>query len=265
MSGTSSRVLSHDEAFAELGAFALGALDSNEEREVMAHVAECAECREELEVLRAITSSMPVESSLGAMPPDRSRAIRTSLVKRASAESVQRPTSNLWKALSVAATIAVAVLGAAWYREYQENVAMESRVAAATATADSLSRAIREKEEQLAAMTGPGVSVVELSSSATQAPAARMFWDRTTNRWTMYAHRLPALRPGRAYELWLVTADTKIPAGTFKPGADGSATFTAVYELRPEDLKAIAVTEEPEAGVPTPTGPIILLGTAEAS
>lgn len=265
MSGTSSRVLSHDEAFAELGALALGALDESEAQEVLAHVAECAECREELEVLREITSSMPVEPSLGAMPPDRSTVIRASLVERASAESVQRPASNLWKGLSVAATIAVAVLGAAWYREYQDNVAMESRVATATATADSLARAVREKEEQLAAMTGPGVSVVELSSSAAQAPAARMFWDRTTNRWTMYAHRLPALQPGRAYELWLVTADTKIPAGTFKPGADGSATFTAVYELRPEDLKAIAVTEEPEAGVPAPTGPIILLGTAEAS
>jgi hypothetical protein len=265
MSGTSSRVLSHDEAFAELGALALGALDPNEEREVMGHVAECRECREELEVLREITSSMPVEPSLGTMPPDRSAEIRASLVERASSESVQRPASNLWKVLSVAATIAVAVLGAAWYREYQANIAMGTRIAAANATADSLALAVREKEDQLAAMTGPGVSVVELSSSATRAPAARMFWDRTTNRWTMYAHRLPALQPGRAYELWLVTADTKIPAGTFKPGADGSATFTAVYELRPEDLKAIAVTEEPEAGVPSPTGPIILLGTAEAS
>ncbi len=263
MSETSGRVLSHDETFAELGALALGALDAGDERNVMAHVETCPECREELDVLREITASMPDGPSAGGMALERSAALRAGLVERAGRQSVAKPTLNFWKPLSIAATIAVAVLGTAWYSEYQERITMGGRIAAAETTADSLTRAVREKEDQLAAMSGPNVSVVELSSSAIRAPSARMFWDRATNRWTMYAHRLPALQPGRAYELWLVTADTKIPAGTFKPGADGSVTFTAVYEMKPEDLKAIAVTEEPEAGVPAPTGPIILLGTAE--
>ena len=164
--------------------------------------------------------------------------------------------------LSIAATIAVAVLGAAYYRERGLATSLSDTIAARTALVDSLAQVVQQREDQLAGMTGPGVRVLELTSSAVQAPSARMFWDRTTNKWTMYAHGLSKLKPGRAYELWLVTADAKIPAGTFKPGTDGSAVFSATYALQPSDLKAIAITEEPEAGVPAPTGAIILLGAA---
>ena len=40
----------------------------------------------------------------------------------------------------------------------------------------------------------------------------------------------------------LVTADKKIPAGTFTPAGDGSAVVRATYALSPTDLKAITIT-----------------------
>lgn len=259
--------MTHEEAFAQVGALALGALDAGEEKSVLQHVQDCAECEAELAVMREVAAGMPETPSMGGLSPERSRAIRNSLVGRAE-ESAARPpmrSANHWRTFSIAATFLIAVLGAGYFKEYSETATLSDVVARRTAIADSLAGLVRAREDQLAAMTGPGVSVVELTSSAVQAPSARMFWDRATNRWTMYAHGLSPLEPGRAYELWLVTADNKIPAGTFKPGPDGSATFTATYALEPSELKAIAVTEEPEAGVPAPTGPIILLGTAEAS
>jgi len=85
-----------------------------------------------------------------------------------------------------------------------------------------------------------------------------MFWDKATNRWTLFAHGLPAPKAGRTYELWLVTADKKIPAGIFKPRGDGSAVVRATYAMQPADLKAIAITDEPDGGVSAPTGAVVL-------
>lgn len=254
--------MNHDEAFAQIGALALGALDADEARAVMLHVDTCAICMAELVAMREVAASMPGVPSGGTLSVERSRAIRDSLVQRAGRKINSAPHENSWRILSLAAALGLVALGSAYYREYTRNASLAESVAVRTAVADSLGLLVREKDAQLASITGPAVSVVELASSGIRAPSARMFWDRATNQWTMYAHGLSPLKPGRAYELWLVTGETKIPAGTFKPRPDGSATFTATYALEPSQLKAIAITEEPEAGVPAPTGPIILLGSA---
>lgn len=262
-----SPAMTHDEAFAEIGALVIGALPADEERAVMAHIEGCAECRAELSAMRDVATQLPASDSLGAMPPDRSRSIRDSLVARATASRsqatvVQRPGLNYWKPFALAASAAIVALGLAYSRERSESQRLAQTVEERNIVTDSLAQAVRGRDNLIQSMTGPSVSVVELSSSGVQAPSARMFWDRATNRWTMYAHGLPKLQPGRAYELWLVTADAKIPAGVFKPSPDGTATFTATYALEPSQLQAIAVTDEPEAGVPAPTGPIILIGSA---
>jgi anti-sigma-K factor RskA len=68
------------------------------------------------------------------------------------------------------------------------------------------------------------------------------------------------VRPGREYQLWLVTPGRKISAGTFTAGAGGTAVVQAEYALSPDSLQAVAVTEEPAGGLPQPTGEIILAG-----
>ena len=61
---------------------------------------------------------------------------------------------------------------------------------------------------------------------------------RDTSRWAMFAHGLSMPAKGRAYELWLVTKDRKIPAGMFVPRDDGSAVIHASYAMTPGDLMA---------------------------
>ena len=75
----------------------------------------------------------------------------------------------------------------------------------------------------------------------------------------MVAHNMPALKPGRTYQLWLVTPDKKISAGTFEP-RDGDAMMRATMPLA-DKLMAIAVTEEPMGGMPQPTGAMVMLPT----
>lgn len=157
-------------------------------------------------------------------------------------------------------------------RAQSERAALRSTVASleqsrvqAQQRLDSLALALSEREQQLASVTGPDVAVVELASTQSLPPAGRMFWDRATARWTFVANNLPQLAPGRTYTLWLVTADTQIPAGNFTPDANGMAVVRATYDLPRTALAAVAVTEEPEGGVPKPTGDIFLVGAAPSA
>ena len=61
------------------------------------------------------------------------------------------------------------------------------------------------------------------------------------------------------YQVWLVTDNAKISAGTFRPDAQGKTMMHA--QIRDADrnaLRAVAITEEPEGGMPAPTGPMVV-------
>jgi anti-sigma-K factor RskA len=137
-----------------------------------------------------------------------------------------------------------------------------ARVAAAQRTTDSLRLAVLERDSMLVAITGRDVAVMTLTKSGVNAPFARMFWDKTKNTWTFIAHDMPDLKPGRTYQLWLVTAaGSKISAGTFDPHR-GEAVVRATYALARDSLAAVAVTEEVAGGAPQPTTTPIIAVTA---
>jgi hypothetical protein len=138
--------------------------------------------------------------------------------------------------------------------------ALQARATRLEAERTRLAERVQQGEATVASLSGPAVKVIEMAAARPADPTGRMFWDTRTARWTFFAHNLPATRPGREYQLWLVTADRKISAGTFRPGPRGSAVVQAEYELPPESLQAVAVTEEPAGGQPQPTGAIVLAG-----
>ena len=263
--------LTHDAAFPDIGALAIGALPSDEERLVRAHVEGCAVCSAELQAMKTVVVGMPSAPLGGTMAPNRSAEMRSRLVQRAAREAGGEADSDsargkssgsLLRFMAIAAVLAVIALGIADYNQYASRRELVAGAVKRDSVIGALSALVRERDAELAAITGPSVSVVELSSTGVHPPSARMFWDKSTNRWTLFAHGLPTLKTGRTYELWLVTKDRKIPAGTFKPAEDGSALVSATYALQQTDLKAIAITEEPEGGVSAPTGAVILAGAA---
>lgn len=257
--------MSHEDAFAELGAVALGALDAATTAAVQAHVRSCNICAAELSELRQVLAQLPAAPPGSSFDPERSSDIRSRLAARATDADQPAAASNLWQLTSIAAGLALVATGWGYAHERTRREEIEQRYAQGQSESNKLQALVRDKDSKLSAITGPSVSVMEMSSTGVNAPTARMFWDRATNRWTVFAHGLAKPRAGRAYELWLVTGDRKIPAGVFKPSENGSAVFTATYALRPEDLKAVAVTDEPEAGVSAPTGAIVLLGSASGT
>ena len=113
----------------------------------------------------------------------------------------------------------------------------------------------------IAAMTGPDVKVVALTNQGARQPLGRMMWNRASNDWIMVTYNLRAPKPGMTYQVWLVTDDAQISAGTFRPGEDGKSMMHANYRLAPNALRSVAITEEPEGGVPSPTGPMVVSGS----
>lgn len=269
------RDITHDEAFAALDALALDALEGPEREAVAAHVTTCIPCREELASLRATAAQLAYAATptIGTAGASRER-IRGRLVARAAAQNqTVRDRSLLvsslaWRraewvaaAAAIMLVVSVAVLAAVirdreGLRETLSGQA--ARVAAARRTTDSLRTAILGRDSMLAAITGRDVAVMTLTKSGANAPFARMFWDKAGNTWTFVAHAMPDLKPGRTYQLWLVTAaGAKISAGTFDPHG-GEAVVRATYALARDSLSAVAVTEEAAGGAPQPTSaPII--------
>ncbi|HEY7766951.1 zf-HC2 domain-containing protein, partial [Longimicrobium sp.] len=101
--------------------------------------------------------------------------------------------------------------------------ALQARATRLEAERTRLAERVQQGEATVASLSGPAVKVIEMAAARPADPTGRMFWDIRTARWTFFAHNLPATRPGREYQLWLVTADRKISAGTFRPGPRGSA------------------------------------------
>ena len=68
---------------------------------------------------------------------------------------------------------------------------------------------------------------------------------------------------GKTYELWLMPADgsNPMPAGTFKPDAQGSASVVMPQLPKGVPAKGFGVTMENEGGSDTPTLPVVLAGT----
>jgi Anti-sigma-K factor rskA/Putative zinc-finger len=182
-----------------------------------------------------------------------------------SAPARRRPPMLPWLAAAASLVLLVGVgLYAASLRGRLATTEERYRVAARERS--ELERRLSEREATLAAVSSPAARVIEMAAARPAAPSGRMFWDPATNRWTFFAHNLPAVREGREYQLWLVTTDDrKIPAGTFRPDQGGAAVVQATYALAADSLAAVAVTEEPAGGLPQPSGAIVIAGAAAAA
>lgn len=286
--------MTHDDVRAALALEALGALDGEEAAAVRAHLAECEACRRELAELEEAAASLAHAAPSAPMDADRAARMRARLVARAAADRghgapadpvaarqggtasgdeardiipisrTRRGMSAGWLAAAAAVLLLIAV--GTWAARMKGRYdALSDEYAQADRERDQLVAAIARRDSTLAALSGPAVQVIDLASTQQKAPGGRMFWDQRRARWIFFAHDLPALQPGRDYQMWLVTAAGPISAGTFKPNADGTAEMHATYDLPRDQLRAVAVTDEPEGGLAKPSTTPIILGTFAAA
>jgi anti-sigma-K factor RskA len=262
-----------------LAAYALGVADEDEVRQVEAHLAECEVCREELVHWRRSTEAL----AASAEPMEPSAGVRERLMaevggapapsaERAPAEAAGRRRAPLRLAAVIAvAALALAALG--WGISSRSALrdevdALEAQVAeleTRLAQADTeLARSrgeLRSAKAVLALLAGssPNRDVLLAGLEAAPNSQGRLIVDPDNRRAVFLAGQLPPLEPGRVYQLWSLKDGQPASAGVFETVADGTAIHV-VENVPAETPDAWAVTIEPEGGVPSPTGPMVLVG-----
>ncbi len=213
-----------------------------------------------------ITRGVASLTGLGhKLTPGTQRAVDAEVRKILPPPRVKQPTTWPAYALAIAASIALVATAMQLSRVSADRDALRSQVAtrpAPTVPSDTTPAiAPSEKAALVEAMAGRDVKMVSLATP-TRESMGHMFWNRESNDWTMVVYTMHRPKPGMTYQVWLVTDSAKISAGTFQPDSTGHAFMQAKYALDRNALKAVAITEEPAGGMPSPTGPIIVSGSA---
>jgi Anti-sigma-K factor rskA len=276
--------MTHDEVRDALPLFVVDADDQATRRELLDHLAGCDECRRALQEYQqaadALAQSVP---QIRPRPELRARTLAAIVGTETQAEGAKihrmpsaapAPATRAgwapWLAAAAALVAAAATAGLFQTRaelsEMRSTLAVwQARVADAERNAQASQATLVTYRRQLDVMTADDLLLVSLSGlPPANAAQAKAFVSRSQNAILFTARDLPSLPAARVYQLWAVAGGQAISAGTFVPDARGRSQLVAdvpALTVRPD---ALAVTVEPEGGVPAPTGPKYLLGVPAA-
>lgn len=256
------------------GVYVLGALRGEELARFEAHLATCERCQAEVRSFAPVVDSLSRAGNVVEPPLAlRARVLGASGATLTPADSKAvtkgRPTTVglVLPWLAAAASVVVAV-GAGFYAsQLRARIDdLEARLAAANFRASSVERQMADAKTAadraqgvVAVLSAPDMARVDLKGEGVaKAAAGRAFWSRSRGL-VFTATNLPPLPAGRIYQLWVVTPTAPVSAGLLRP--DDQGRVTAVVDTDPLIAPvAMAVTIEPEGGVPAPTGDKYLIG-----
>jgi anti-sigma-K factor RskA len=253
----------HEQFADDLALYALDALTGEDRAKLEQHLATCPACKLELEQLRGDGALLAL-STMGPKPPLRSRQRLLNAVAEETARTSASPTPrrSWWGFLGWAATAAVLVFAASLWKE---NAALRQSLASSTSRAAQTTRQLEDLRRIAAPIIDPEAQRVTLVALKTAPqPQGKAFYLRNRGSLLFVANNMPTLPPQKAYELWLIPSKgAPIPAGVFKPDAQGSATVVNPPLPTGAEAKAFAITVENESGSATPTMPILMMGAGE--
>jgi anti-sigma-K factor RskA len=235
--------------------YALGALPTAEAQAVKQHLAGCDECRNRYVAERALVQMMP--RAIESVEP--SRETKQKLFARVDADLaqdkarmpepkrtvVQEKPRRSWFAqpvfaFAVIALVAVlAVGGWLWFSNRQTP----------------------EQQRIAAILNDPNVQRVSLQGTPDAPNAlAEMYMVPGHSQAVLQVRGLDPLPQDKGYEFWFFRDGQPQPSNVFVVNPDGSKTVLVEANDTVENFKGWGVTIEPRAGVPAPTGPIVILG-----
>jgi len=202
----------------DVAAYALGALEPGEADAFRRHLADCPECREELAGFEQVTE---------ALPPGAVYAVPRSLKRRVMHDIRANPKQSTARPPELAGPL------------LRRPLLVWSGALAAVLIAVIVA----------VALTSGGSSATKVI----QASAGNAELRVTDGRGDLVVHRLPQLRPGRIYEMWVQSGSAPpVPTGTlFSVSSSGTASVGVPGSLN--GVSAVMVTDEPAGGSPAPT------------
>ena len=264
----------HEELRNQLGAFVLGALGPAEQAEVRTHLAVCDECTAEVRAMRPVVDAL-ARSIEPVDPPAavRQRLLSSIATPAAKPLTVTTSRSGLPWLAAAASLVLAAALGvyASQLRGRVQTLEQELREAILQVQAGERQTAQARlvainAQRQLSVMAAPDVAQVALKGQAVAPQAsARALWSRSRGL-LLSASNLPALPPGRTYQLWVISG--KMPpisdGWIFQTDASGGVMTMFTTPATLPVPTAMAVSIESDGGSTTaagPTGALYLVGS----
>ena len=275
----------------DLALFALQFMPEEDLKAAVEHMEHCESCRNRVGEIQgelvsyAMTAEMhsppaaarerlmsKVAKEKKLIPIDRSQhqaepvlAPRSSSLFEDHVESEPRRSSGVlaWTGWAIAAGALVAGGLQFHQRQLLQNQlaardAKITQVTADSAKADSALKALTETGAFTVAMHPP---LAAGEKPIPKKPEAHTAYDSDKGALVFVATNLEALPAYKTYELWVIPVDgSPIPAGTFKPDANASASVVMPDIPKGITAKAFGVTIEDEGGSKSPTMPIVLAG-----
>ena len=251
----------HEQFGEDLALYALGVLEGDERTALERHLADCASCNRELEQLRGDTGMLALEAA-GPAPPQRSRKRLLEAIALESPARVGEVRTRRWTLAPVLTSIVLAVFAIVlWREDIQQKKRIDSLQSEITQNAGVLEHA----KMVIAMLEAPDAVRVSLAPSQTKPqPHGKAMYLPQKGALIFMASNMPMPPPAKTYEVWLVPmSGSPMPAGTFKPDAQGSATVMMPPLPSGIQAKAFAVTIENEGGSQTPTMPMVLVGEGQ--
>jgi anti-sigma-K factor RskA len=248
----------HEQYAEDLALYALGSLEGEELSAMERHLEECASCRRELEQLRGDLGMLALEVA-GPAPPQRSRKRLLEAIALESRPRVAEARPRWWTWVPVFASIVLAVVAIALWRE---NVQRGRRIGALQAEISQNAGTLEHAKMVIAMLESPDAVRVSLAPGQTKPqPHGKAMYLPQKGALIFMASNMPMPPQSKTYEVWLVpVTGAPIPAGTFMPDQSGSATVMMPPLPSGVQAKAFAVTVENQGGSQTPTMPMVLVG-----
>jgi hypothetical protein len=256
--------------------YAMQTLQTEELEQVRAHLDGCEECRAELATAQGDLAlvALSVEQNplpLGARQRFLDRiagdtaALRKDIGPSAvsiSAKRSPRRAAVLIPWLAAAALLLVAISLKLQISSLHDELVKQHELAARQMTENA------HAKEVLELLTSRSAKRVLLTTNMPKpVPMGRAVYLAESGALIFQANDLQQLAETKTYELWVIPANGQapIPAGLFRPDAEGSASVVLPPLPKGVPAKAFGVTIEKAEGSTTPTLPIVLSGAVSNS
>ena len=273
----------------DLALFALALMPPEEAAYTQAHLKHCETCRGEVARMQGDLVTYAFSADMQDAPAaSRTRLLdavarekRLHVAEPVAVEPVLAPrSSNLldreprrdspvrrtfgffgWAGWAVAAGIAAF---AGW--QFHEQQYLREELTAQTANTEQITSRTARAERIVQALTDPAAMQVALHlpspGNAPPKPEGHASYNPHKGELVFVATHLGTLQPQKTYELWLLPASgtAPVPAGLFKPDANGNASVLLPDLPKDVAAKGFGVTIEDDGGAAKPTLPIVLAG-----
>ncbi len=272
--------MAHEHFQEMMTAHALSALDAAEERELQVHLSGCEKCRDDLDQFRAVAAALSLAAGGTEPSPEvRSRILEQIKQERgagshggpggsepsAAGKTVLEfaPRKNVWTSIgslgAIAASIAVLAMLVGLFVLWRENSAVRTELAQLTSQIQTTEAELARERETVALLTNSGSQLTLLAGTDIARSAQATIAYDPSGRAVLLAKGLPVAPPGKAYQLWFIVGNQKLPGKVFTTDAAGNGKLRDEIPAAAREGAVFAVTLEPAQGVTAPTGQIYLV------